>query len=303
MEASPHRAISEDTRAQVSLVLRHSGIQAHTLTFHGTTCNLRDQGRMPLDCAMIQWHGQGKWIPLCFHLGISRETLSSLMSNLLVILSLFHTKNRYSELLDLLPRPLSLIPQLVPKRIYICLQNDMQNAIKWKLTEWGKQERLNNKVQQTHLIWTLTGGGLTSKLMQLLAAHPSLSKGTSTDSLLCSLRQATLFLHWGLPFPRPLQALPQSFPCSVGSTPRGTPHEDLPVYLIPSWCPQPTLSHHNQFPRSSFHGWQCLVSYLSLSVHGLSEGIAFGSLVQSLEQSLACSIHTRKSCKRSELND
>lgn len=208
MEASPHRAISEDTRAQVSLVLRHSGIQAHTLTFHGTTCNLRDQGRMPLDCAMIQWHGQGKWIPLCFHLGISRETLSSLMSNLLVILSLFHTKNRYSELLDLLPRPLSLIPQLVPKRIYISLQNDMQNAIKWKLTEWGKQERLNNKVQQTHLIWTLTGGGLTSKLMQLLAAHPSLSKGTSTDSLLCSLQQATLFLHWGLPFPCPLQALP-----------------------------------------------------------------------------------------------
>ena len=50
MEASPHRAISEDTRAQVFLVLRHSGIQAHTLTFHGTTCNLRDQGRMPLDC-------------------------------------------------------------------------------------------------------------------------------------------------------------------------------------------------------------------------------------------------------------
>lgn len=32
----------------------------------------------------------------------------------------------------------------------------MQNAIKWKLTEWGKQERLN-KFQQTHLIWTLTG--------------------------------------------------------------------------------------------------------------------------------------------------
>lgn len=92
----------------------------------------------------------------------------------------------------------------------------MQNAIKWKLTEWGKQERLNNKVQQTHLFWTLTGGGFTSKLMQLLAVHPSLSKGTSTDSLLSSLRQATLFPHWGLPFPCPWQALSPVLPMLCG---------------------------------------------------------------------------------------
>lgn len=50
-----------------------------------------------------------------------------------------------------------------------------------------------------------------------------------------------------------------------------------------------------------------LVSYLLFSLstldYELSEGIAFGSLVQSLQQSLAHSTYTLKSCKRSELND
>lgn len=303
MEASPHRAISEDTRAQVSLVLRHSGIQAHTLTFHGTTCNLRDQGRMPLDCAMIQWHGQGKWIPLCFHLGISRENLSSLMSNLLVILSLFHTKNRYSELLDLLPRPLSLIPQLVPKRIYISLQNDMQNAIKWKLTEWGKQERLNNKFQQTHLIWTLTGGGLTSKLMQLLAAHPSLSKGTGTDSLLSSLRQATL-PALGPALPPPITGPPPVLPTLCGLHSKGhsswrpsrLPYSKLvpSAHLITSQPIPPFLFLRLTMPCFLF----IAVCPWAVWRNSLWISCSVPRAVPGMQRT-----HTCKSCKGSELND
>lgn len=103
--------------------------------------------------------------------------------------------------------------------------------------------------------------------MQLSAAYPPLSKGTSTDQSFLVFNRPHSSCIGACPSPTQDRPPPQSFPCSVGSTQRSTPHEDFPVYLIPSWC---LSSPYHITTNSLLHLLTVdndLVSYLSLSVH------------------------------------